>query len=133
VRRLILCSGKIYVDLASSELRPVRPSIAICRIEQLSPFPEDDLRPVLSSYPHLEEVVWMQEEPRNMGAWEFVRLQLIRLIDGRWPLHYMGRPRSSSPAEGSAAWHTQVQESLIQEAYQMADARAEEGALARKN
>jgi 2-oxoglutarate dehydrogenase E1 component len=129
VRRLILCSGKVYVDLVTCGRREQTPEVAIARLEQLYPFPEDDLRPVLQGYPRLEEVVWMQEEPRNMGAWEFLRLQLARLIDGRWPLHYIGRPRSSSPAEGSAAWHTQNQEALLRNAFDLAEIRAEESVL----
>ncbi len=121
VRRLILCSGKVYIDLVSSERRQDGRSIAICRVEQLYPFPEDDLRAVVDGYPDLEEVMWVQEEPRNMGAWEFLRLQLARPIDGRWPLHYIGRPRSSSPAEGSSAWHARNQEALIKQAYELHD------------
>jgi len=117
VRRLILASGKVAVDLLASPQRRENRAVAICRLEQLYPFPEVDLSPVLESYPRLEEVVWMQEEPRNMGAWEFLRLQLARLIDGRWPLLYIGRPRSSSPAEGSSAWHAATQAELIQRAY----------------
>ena len=71
VNRLILCSGKIYVDLVSSSDREKNPAVAICRVEELYPFPQDDLSLVLNRYPNLEEVVWLQEEPENMGAWEF--------------------------------------------------------------
>ncbi len=119
VRRLILCSGKIYVDLDASEYRDNSPAIAIARVEQLYLFPADDLKPVLEGYPNLEEVIWVQEEPENMGAWEFVRPRLEELIDGRWPLHYLGRFRNSSPAEGSSAWHKINQEALIQQAYNL--------------
>ncbi len=132
VRRLILCSGKIYVDLVTSELRHRTPGVAICRVEQLYPFPEDDLRPRLDQFPYLEEVVWMQEEPRNMGAWEFLRLQLARLIDGRWPLLYIGRPRSSSPSEGSSAWYAVNQETLIKQAYDLKAERVEESVLLKR-
>src|SRR5207237_8053021 len=123
VRRLILSSGKVYVDLVSSGLRATNPAVAVCRLEQLYPFPEEDLKPLLESYPNLEEVAWVQEEPRNMGAWEFLKLQLARLIDGRWPLHYIGRPRSSSPAEGSSAWHALNQELVINQAYDLSQTR----------
>ena len=129
VRRLVLASGKIAVDLLASPQRRANRAVAICRLEQLYPFPELDLRPVLESYPRLEEVVWMQEEPRNMGAWEFLRLQLARLIDGRWPLLYIGRPRSSSPAEGSSTWHAATQAGLIQQAYDRAETAVEERVL----
>ncbi|HEY6292635.1 MAG TPA: 2-oxoglutarate dehydrogenase E1 component [Terriglobia bacterium] len=133
VRRLVLASGKIAVELLASPGRRENHAVAICRLEQLYPFPEVDLRPVLDSYPRVEEVVWMQEEPRNMGAWEFLRLQLARLIDGRWPLLYVGRPRSSSPAEGSSAWHAATQAALIHQAYDLAEASVEESVLLRKS
>jgi 2-oxoglutarate dehydrogenase E1 component len=118
VHRVLLCSGKIHVDLVSSDLREQNPSVAIVRVEQLYPFPEGDLTPILDSYPGLEEVIWVQEEPENMGAWSFVRPLLTKLIDGRWPLHYIGRPASSSPAEGSSAWHAINQETIVKQAYQ---------------
>jgi 2-oxoglutarate dehydrogenase E1 component len=73
VRRVVLCSGKVAVDLVSSELRANSPEVAIVRVEQIYPFPWDDLKAVLEFYPKLTEVVWLQEEPENMGAWEFVR------------------------------------------------------------
>jgi 2-oxoglutarate dehydrogenase E1 component len=132
IRRLILCSGKVYVDLVTSPLREQTPAVAICRIEQLYPLPEDDLKDLLAAYPSLDEVVWLQEEPRNMGAWEFVRLQLARLIDGRCPLHYIGRPRSSSPAEGSSAWHALNQDLIIRQAFDMKGVRTEDTVLLRK-
>lgn len=120
IRRLILCSGKIYVDLATSDLRHSNAAVAICRLEQLFPFPELDIPSLFEGWPNLEEVVWVQEEPRNMGAWEFLRLQLARVMDGRWPLHYIGRPRSSSPAEGSSAWHALNQQAIVRQAYDLA-------------
>ncbi|MGH9356319.1 MAG: 2-oxoglutarate dehydrogenase E1 component [Terriglobia bacterium] len=132
IRRLILCSGKVYVDLVTSPERVKSGAIAICRVEQLYPFPEDDLKKVLNAYPALEEVVWLQEEPRNIGAWEFARLQLARLINGRCPLHYVGRPRSSSPAEGSSAWHALNQQMIIRQAFEMKEVGAEETLLLRK-
>jgi 2-oxoglutarate dehydrogenase E1 component len=117
IRRLFLCSGKIYIDLVSSEYHESHPEIALVRVEQLYPFPEADLRPVLDRYPKLEEVSWIQEEPENMGAWEFVSPQLTQLIQDRWPLRYIGRARSSSPAEGSASWHAANQATLLQQAH----------------
>ncbi|HLW80124.1 MAG TPA: 2-oxoglutarate dehydrogenase E1 component, partial [Terriglobia bacterium] len=90
-RRLILCAGKVYVDLVSSEAGRTSREVALCRVEQLYPFAEHDLRPVFDHYPHLEEVVWLQEEPRNMGWWPFMRRRIPQLIEGRWPFHYIGR------------------------------------------
>jgi len=117
VRRLLLCSGKIYVDLTAGSQRPKTPNIAICRIEQLYPFPEDEIRTVLEGYPHLKEAVWVQEEPENMGAWDFVRPLLRGVIRGRWALRYLGRDRSSSPAEGSSARHAHNQEEIVRQAF----------------
>ncbi len=116
-RRVVLCSGKIYIDLVSSKLRAEAKDVALVRVEQLYPFPADDLRPVLERYATAEEVVWAQEEPENMGAWEFARPLLTDLLGGRLPLHYLGRPRSSSPAEGSLAAHNFNQAALIEQAF----------------
>jgi len=117
VRRLILCSGKVYLDLVTSPLRESNPSVAVVRVEQLYPFRPAEFEPVLDAYPNLTEVVWLQEEPENMGAWEFLRPHLTDVINNRWPLRYLGRPRSASPAEGSAARHAAQQKLLIEQAY----------------
>jgi 2-oxoglutarate dehydrogenase E1 component len=117
VRRLILCSGRVYVDLVGSQHRGSNPDVAIARVEQLYPFPKDRLEEILDSYDKLEEVVWLQEEPRNMGAWEFVNLRIAEIIGGRWPLCFVGRPPSSSPAEGSATIYAANQRNLIEQAY----------------
>ncbi len=105
VRRLVLCSGKFYYDLAASEHRPQHPEVAIARVEQLYPFPVDDLKTVIARYPNLQEIVWAQEEPKNMGAWEFMWWRLERLVAKRYPVNYVGRRRSASPAEGSLTAH----------------------------
>ena len=116
VERLILCSGKVYVDLVSSEQRKATPQIAIARVEQLYPFPAAELEPLFASYPKLQELVWVQEEPRNMGAWSAAKPQLESITQKRWPLHYIGRPRRANPAEGSAAWHKVNQAEIVQKA-----------------
>ncbi len=117
VRRVILCSGKIYIDLVSSKFRAAAKDVALVRVEQLYPFPADDLRPVIKRYAQAEEVVWTQEEPENMGAWEFARPLLADLLGGALPPRYLGRPRSSSPAEGSLAAHNFNQAALIEQAF----------------
>jgi 2-oxoglutarate dehydrogenase E1 component len=117
VRRLILCSGKIYVDLVSCESCEKSPAVAIARVEQIYPFPEDDLRSLLHGYPNLQEIVWVQEEPENMGVWDFVRPRLEKLIQGRWRLRYIGRLRSASPAEGSSARHALNQHEIVSKAF----------------
>lgn len=117
VRRVIMCSGKVYVDLISSEQRTDRSDIAIIRLEQLYPFPVDELRATLERYSKAEEIIWVQEEPENMGAWEFARPLLISVIGVRLPLRYLGRPRNSSAAEGSSAAHAVNQAYLIEQAF----------------
>jgi 2-oxoglutarate dehydrogenase E1 component len=118
VRRLVFCSGKVYVDLVSSEQRKAGAGVAVVRIEQVYPFPVEQIGKVLDGYPKVRDVCWVQEEPENMGAWEFVRPQLEQLIDGRWPLRYIGRSRNSSPSEGSAAWHSINQRAIVEQAFE---------------
>src|SRR5690606_600035 len=98
VKRVILCSGKIYVDLVNNDLREKTPGVALVRVEQLYPFPAQELRAVLNGYANAQ-ISWVQEEPENMGAWEFVRWQLTDKL-GKRDLTYVGRARMSSPAEG---------------------------------
>ena len=118
VKRLVLCSGKVYVDLVSSEARTAAADVAVARVEQLYPFPAEAIRGLLERYTKLREVCWVQEEPENMGGWESVRPELERLIDGRWPLRYVGRVRNSSPSEGSSAWHQANQRALVAQAFE---------------
>jgi 2-oxoglutarate dehydrogenase E1 component len=132
VNRLLMCSGKVYVDLVSSKLREESTSAAIVRLEQLYPFPSAELKLILANYPKLTQVLWVQEEPESMGAWDFVNAPLRELIGGRWPLHYIGRTRSSSPAEGSSAWHAANQEVLIEAAYRGEPGKVQEGFIREK-
>jgi 2-oxoglutarate dehydrogenase E1 component len=118
VRRLVLCSGKVAVDLMTSEQRKNNANVAIARVEQLYPFPETAIRDVMARYPKLREVCWVQEEPENMGAWEFVRPLLEQLIDKRWPLRYIGRARNSSPSEGSSSWHAANQRAIVEQVFE---------------
>lgn len=117
VQRVILCSGKVYIDLVSSKTRQDHPEVALVRVEQVYPFPTEDLTPIIARYSNAAEVVWLQEEPENMGAWEFARPLLQELLGGHLPLRYIGRPRNSSPAEGSSARHKVNQEALIAQAF----------------
>lgn len=119
VRRVVLCSGKIYVDLLSGSLRNDNPEVAIVRVEQLYPFPGDTLEQIFAGYLNLEEIVWAQEEPQNMGAWAFMRLRLGELLNDRWPIRYVGRSRNASPAEGSAARHALTQKAIVEQAYEL--------------
>jgi 2-oxoglutarate dehydrogenase E1 component len=117
VRRVALCSGKIHVDLATSELGKNTQGVALVRVEQLYPFPSEQIRQVLSRYPRLEDVCWVQEEPENMGAWECSRPFLESLVERRWPLRYIGRVRNSSPSEGSSTWHASNQRTIVEDAF----------------
>lgn len=116
VRRLVLCSGKVYVDVTSNQRRPAAAGLAVARLEQLYPFPEDELARVIDRYPEVREVIWLQEEPRNMGAWAFVspRLQTL-LASRRLHLRYVGRPEHASPSEGAPAWHAAEQARIVGE------------------
>jgi 2-oxoglutarate dehydrogenase E1 component len=118
VRRLLLCSGRVYIDLYTANNREDTPDTALARLEQLSPFPEDAVGELLEGYPRLEEVVWVQEEPRNMGAWDYVRPLLQKMLEGRLPLVYIGRAASSSPAEGSASRYAENQKRIVARAYE---------------
>ena len=124
VRRLILCTGKMAIDLLSSPRRQEAAEVAICRVEQLYPLPVRDLLGVMDGYRRLEEIMWVQEEPENMGAWDFVRPSLEGLAGTR-RMAVLARPRSSSPAEGSAARHAQNQDQLIARAFDRAPAGTE--------
>ncbi|HEX2182820.1 MAG TPA: 2-oxoglutarate dehydrogenase E1 component, partial [Rubrobacteraceae bacterium] len=130
VERLILCSGKIYTELAGSELREEAVDTAVARIELLYPFPEERLREVIEGYPNLREVLWVQEEPRNMGAWTFVEPRLRELTDEEVSLRYVGKPARPSPAQGSARFHKEEHAGLVRAAFESVDGDLEEAEAA---
>ena len=115
MRRLVLCSGKVYYDVIAAEQRAAAQHVAVGRIELLYPFPDGQLRQLIESYPHLEEVVWLQEEPMNMGARKWVVPQLIELTEDGPSVRYVSRPERSSPAEGYPAAHRAEQQRLVSE------------------
>jgi 2-oxoglutarate dehydrogenase E1 component len=123
IRRIIVCSGKVHVDLAGSDQRPAARDLAICRVEQLYPVPAQNLRALFDGYASAQEIVWMQEEPENMGAWDFIRPHLLEASGGR-PVRVIARPRSASPAEGSAARHARQQQILIESVFASSPAPA---------
>ncbi|MGE5618793.1 MAG: 2-oxoglutarate dehydrogenase E1 component [Sphingomonadaceae bacterium] len=120
VRRLVLCSGKVYVDLVTARIETAGgqgpTQTAIVRVEELYPFPAEEIRRIVEGYPGLHEVAWVQEEPRNMGAWTYVAPRLRDLLQDRWPLLYVGRTRRASPAEGAHEWHVREQRRVVQDA-----------------
>jgi 2-oxoglutarate dehydrogenase E1 component len=121
VQRLVLCSGKVFVDLVTFQKRQEEAGdadqVALVRLEQLYPFPESAVAAEVDRYAALKEIVWLQEEPANMGVWEYTRPCLEALAGDR-PVRYIGRPRLSSPAEGSTAWHRRNQQKIVESAFQ---------------
>lgn len=116
VKRLLLCSGKVYYDLQGHELRAPATDVAIARIEELYPFPAEALEALVSSYRKLAEVVWVQEEPRNMGALTFVGPRLRAVVPRQIPLRYVARPERASTAEGKHTDHVKEQDRIAREA-----------------
>ncbi len=116
VKRVILCSGKVYYDMALSPDREAAADLAIVRVERLYPFPTEELRPVLARYPALEKLSWVQEEPRNMGARKFVLPRIRHLVPYQIPLGDVSRPERSRPAEGYPATHHAEQARIVREA-----------------
>jgi 2-oxoglutarate dehydrogenase E1 component len=117
VRRLLLCSGKFAIDLMTSEHYTSAEAVAICRVEQLYPLPVAAIEAAMGQYPGLQDLVWAQEEPENMGGWHYAAPYLRSMLRGDLSLRLLARPRSSSPAEGSAARHARVQQQLIARAF----------------
>ena len=116
-RLLLLCSGKVAFDLMAHRKRNPAPSTAIVRVEQLYPFPADEIAALLSVLPGVAQARWVQEEPQNMGAWSFVQPQLVGLLGGR-ELRYVGRAANPSPATGSARLHQLEQEHILVQAFE---------------
>ncbi|MGH7521235.1 MAG: multifunctional oxoglutarate decarboxylase/oxoglutarate dehydrogenase thiamine pyrophosphate-binding subunit/dihydrolipoyllysine-residue succinyltransferase subunit [Gemmatimonadales bacterium] len=117
VTRLILCSGKIYYDIIASPLRTETPRAKIGRVELLYPFPGAEIGEYARRYPNLKEVVWVQEEPRNMGARKFVLPKIREVLPPSVTLTDVSRPERSSPAEGYPAAHKAEQERIVTAAY----------------
>lgn len=116
VERIVLCSGKVFYDLVEARKKAEETRVAIVRIEQFYPFPMRRLREVIASYPNAKQLVWAQEEPKNMGGWTFVEPRLEKLISSCERPIYVGRSASASPATGSYAIHQAEQAALVQEA-----------------
>ena len=111
-----MCSGKVYHDIMEEVDRRGGERPAITRVEQLYPFPENELRQTFAGMGALAEVVWVQEEPRNMGAWTFIEPRLRAVLGDQVTLRYVGRPERASPAEGYPAAHKLEQARIVNEA-----------------
>ncbi|HEX4034801.1 MAG TPA: multifunctional oxoglutarate decarboxylase/oxoglutarate dehydrogenase thiamine pyrophosphate-binding subunit/dihydrolipoyllysine-residue succinyltransferase subunit, partial [Solirubrobacteraceae bacterium] len=120
VTRLILCTGKIYYDLAGHPDRAAREDVAIARVELLYPFPENELLETMARYPSLTELLWVQEEPRNMGSRAFMSPRLLQIIPAELDFGYVGRPERASPGEGYPAAHALEQQRIVQTALDLA-------------
>ena len=120
VKRIVVCSGKVYYDLITAREKSDDERVAIVRLEQFYPFPTSALKEVFASYPKATQLVWCQEEPQNMGAWTFVQPRLKGLMNAE--PRYAGRAASASPATGSYTIHNLEQEKLVNDALLEADA-----------
>ena len=117
IRRVIFCSGKVYYDLLAAREEKQISNIAIARVEQLYPFPGSQISDILARYAPSAEVVWVQEEPRNMGGWRFVAEQMRPILDpATRRLRYIGRPEAASPATGAAKRHAEEQADIVNRA-----------------
>jgi multifunctional 2-oxoglutarate metabolism enzyme len=116
VRRIVMCSGKVYYDLAVARKKSGDERVAILRLEQFYPFPEQRLREIFAAYPNATQLVWAQEEPQNMGGWSFVQQRLTNLMPRCERPYYVGRAASASPATGSYTIHEMEQRRLVDQA-----------------
>lgn len=116
VDSVIFCAGKVYYDLLQQRRDKQLNNIAIIRIEQLYPFPEEAVRQILALYSNANDIVWCQEEPQNQGAWTTIQPYLLHLISNKQTLRYAGRRPSASPAAGYHAVHEKEQEELVHQA-----------------
>ena len=116
VERLVLCQGKVYYDIAGHERRAAVENVAVARLEQLYPFPIEQAKALLAGYPNVREVVWVQEEPQNMGAFRAIRHRLEEAKPEHVPLLYVGRPWRASPSEGYPTAHLREQDRIVRAA-----------------
>jgi 2-oxoglutarate dehydrogenase E1 component len=116
VTRLVLCTGKIYYDIVGQPERPSHVGLAVGRVDLLYPFPEGQVLALIASYPNLREIVWVQEEPRNMGARAHMFPRLMQIMPPHIHFGYIGRPERASPGEGYPAAHVQEQSRILRTA-----------------
>ncbi|WP_350306891.1 2-oxoglutarate dehydrogenase E1 component [Photorhabdus viridis] len=116
IKRVVLCSGKVYYDLLEQRRKNEQTDVAIVRVEQLYPFPHQDVQSALEQYAHVHDFVWCQEEPLNQGAWYCSQHNFREVIPFGASLRYAGRPASASPAVGYTSVHQQQQQELVNDA-----------------
>ncbi|MEO8945580.1 MAG: 2-oxoglutarate dehydrogenase E1 component [Gemmatimonadaceae bacterium] len=117
IKRIVFCTGKIYYDLLDKRKRDGGGGVALVRVEELYPWPHDDVARIVDSYPAIEDVVWAQEEPKNMGAWSYVWPRLRVSTGNAITVRYIGRAERASPAEGYAEPHKMEQERIVSDAF----------------
>ncbi|MDX6634307.1 MAG: 2-oxoglutarate dehydrogenase component [Solirubrobacterales bacterium] len=113
VERLVLCTGKVYFDMDDNERRQSAENVAIARVEVLYPFAKEQLERLIASYPNLKEIAWVQEEPRNMGAWKVMSRRMPDVLPEGVTLTYIGRQGRASPGEGYSGAHAREQERIV--------------------
>jgi 2-oxoglutarate dehydrogenase E1 component len=121
----VFCTGKLYYDLVTARAEKEKTGaagaagaangVAIARVEELYPWPHDGVAVIVDQYPNIEEVVWAQEEPKNMGAWTFVSPRLRASTGNQLTVRYLGRPEHASPAEGYFQAHAEEQARIVSE------------------
>lgn len=124
VKRVVLCSGKVFYDLDAAREENNKGDVAVVRLEQFYPFPAEALKNVFASFPNAAEIVWTQEEPQNMGGWAFVEPRLRAILRENVSLQYIGRAASASPATGSYAIHNLEQAQLVDGSLKISQAEA---------
>jgi 2-oxoglutarate dehydrogenase complex dehydrogenase (E1) component-like enzyme len=112
VKRVIFTTGKVYYDLKTARDK-ANANIPLLRLEQLYPFPQPMILEALRQYPNASEIVWVQDEPRNMGAWPFLHERVLSLLSPNQKLTYIGRPIAAAPATGSHHRHEEQQQALV--------------------
>ncbi len=116
VKRIVLCSGKVYYDLLEARRNQELAEVVVVRVEQLYPFPREELEAEIARYPHAKQVVWCQEEPQNQGSWYQQQHHLRACMRKNQTLHYAGRESSAAPAVGSFSRHVEEQNQLVRDA-----------------
>ncbi|MDC8830951.1 2-oxoglutarate dehydrogenase E1 component [Alteromonas gilva] len=116
VKRVVMCSGKVYYDLLDQRRKNEQTDVAIIRLEQLYPFPQEECAKIVAEYSHVKDWVWCQEEPQNQGAWYCSQHHFWQVIPDGAKLTYAGRPASASPAVGYLSVHNQQQKNLVEDA-----------------
>ena len=113
ISRIVFCTGKLYYSLMAEKEKLKNVSVAIIRIEQLYPFPNQQVEAIINKYNNSKDIVWAQDEPANMGAWEFV----LKVIGRKHTLHFVGRPASGSPATGSPKFHVIREQKILDKVF----------------